>query len=129
MKSINYKLITLFCHAMKSSSTLSSSNHVQTEVTLSYNKLQADQKQGKTLDIVLKKVKHRMVENMSSSTADALGLSRAILCNGELSVPVCITHEEFHEVFYSTLSFHQPLKLMTIYNIVGRINTCKCRRQ
>ena len=32
--------------------------------------------------IVLKKVKHKMVENMSSGTADALGLSRAILCNG-----------------------------------------------
>ena len=32
--------------------------------------------------LVLKKAKHRMVENMSSSTADALGLSRAILCNG-----------------------------------------------
>lgn len=31
---------------------------------------------------VLKKVKHRIVENMSSSTADSLGLSRAILCNG-----------------------------------------------
>ena len=31
---------------------------------------------------VLKKVKHRVVENMSSTTADALGLSRAILCNG-----------------------------------------------
>jgi hypothetical protein len=31
---------------------------------------------GKTLDIILKKVKHKMVENMSSSTADALGLSR-----------------------------------------------------
>lgn len=33
---------------------------------------------------VLKKVKHRLVENMSSGTADALGLSRAILCNGEI---------------------------------------------
>ena len=32
---------------------------------------------------VLKKVKHRVVENMSSTTADALGLSRAILCNGQ----------------------------------------------
>ena len=32
---------------------------------------------------VLKKVKHRVVEAMSSGTADALGLSRAILCNGE----------------------------------------------
>lgn len=36
---------------------------------------------------VLKKVKHRLVENMSSGTADALGLSRAILCNGELPPP------------------------------------------
>lgn len=27
-------------------------------------------------------MKHRIVEHMSSSTADALGLSRAILCNG-----------------------------------------------
>lgn len=32
---------------------------------------------------VLKKVKHRLVENLSSGTADALGLSRAILCNGK----------------------------------------------
>lgn len=52
------------------------------EVTINYNKLHADPKQGKTLDIVLKKMKHRVVENMSSTTADALGLSRAILCNG-----------------------------------------------
>ena len=28
-------------------------------------------------------MKHRIVEHMSSSTADALGLSRAILCNGK----------------------------------------------
>ena len=32
--------------------------------------------------LVLKKLKHNLVENMSSTTADALGLSRAILCNG-----------------------------------------------
>ena len=56
---------------------------LQSKVTISYNKLQADVKQGKSLDIVLKKVKHQMVEKMSSSTADALGLSRAILCNGK----------------------------------------------
>uniref|UniRef100_A0A672K8Z6 PRKCA-binding protein n=1 Tax=Sinocyclocheilus grahami TaxID=75366 RepID=A0A672K8Z6_SINGR len=53
-------------------------------VLIQYNKLQADPKQGKSLDIVLKKVKHRLVENMSSGTADALGLSRAILCNDGL---------------------------------------------
>ncbi|XP_063078382.1 PRKCA-binding protein [Engraulis encrasicolus] len=57
---------------------------VQGEVIIHYNKLQADPKQGKSLDIVLKKVKHRLVENMSSGTADALGLSRAILCNDGL---------------------------------------------
>ncbi|XP_051571816.1 PRKCA-binding protein-like isoform X1 [Myxocyprinus asiaticus] len=57
---------------------------VQSEVVIQYNKLQADPKQGKSLDIVLKKVKHRLVENMSSGTADALGLSRAILCNDAL---------------------------------------------
>ncbi|XP_074603671.1 PRKCA-binding protein-like [Brevipalpus obovatus] len=51
------------------------------EVTFNYNKLHAEPKQGKSLDIVLKKVKHRIVENMGSDTADALGLSRAMLCN------------------------------------------------
>ncbi|CAF1479117.1 unnamed protein product [Adineta ricciae] len=55
-----------------------------TEVTIHYNKLHAKPKEGKTLDIVLKKVKHRLVETMSSSTADALGLSRAILLNDSL---------------------------------------------
>ena len=58
------------------------------EVVMAYNKLHADPKQGKTLDIVLKKVKHRIVENMSHTTADALGLSRAILCNGKLILSV-----------------------------------------
>ncbi|KAF9822466.1 hypothetical protein SFRURICE_006549 [Spodoptera frugiperda] len=46
--------------------------------------LHADPKQGKSLDIIMKKMKHRLVENMSSGAADALGLSRAILCNDTL---------------------------------------------
>lgn len=54
------------------------------EVTVHYNKLHAEPSQGETLDIVLKKMKHRLVEGMSSSTADTLGLSRAILCNDSL---------------------------------------------
>ncbi|KAG0426237.1 hypothetical protein HPB47_026640, partial [Ixodes persulcatus] len=58
--------------------------NVKKEVVINYNKLHADPKQGKSLDIVLKKAKHRIVENMSSTTADALGLSRAILCNDSL---------------------------------------------
>lgn len=57
---------------------------VKDEVTIKYNKLHADTKQGKNLDIILKKMKHNLVENMSSGTADALGLSRAILCNDGL---------------------------------------------
>ncbi|CAI9723643.1 PRKCA-binding protein-like isoform X2 [Octopus vulgaris] len=57
---------------------------IKGEVTVHFNKLHADPKQGKSLDIVLKKVKHRFVENMNSNTADALGLSRAILCNDGL---------------------------------------------
>uniref|UniRef100_A0A069DU11 PRKCA-binding protein n=1 Tax=Panstrongylus megistus TaxID=65343 RepID=A0A069DU11_9HEMI len=54
------------------------------EVNIKYNKLHADPTQGKTVDIILKKVKHRLVDNVTSSTADALGLSRAILCNDSL---------------------------------------------
>lgn len=48
----------------------------QDTVTIQYNKLHPDPKQGKSLDIVLKKVKHRLVESMSTGTADAFGLSR-----------------------------------------------------
>ncbi|XP_015595335.1 PRKCA-binding protein isoform X2 [Cephus cinctus] len=55
-----------------------------TQVNINYNKLHADPRQGRTLDIALKKVKHRLVEGMGSATADALGLSRAILCNDAL---------------------------------------------
>lgn len=54
------------------------------EVTIHYNKLHADPTQGESLDIALKKLKHRFVEGMSSNTADSLGLSRAILCNDSL---------------------------------------------
>uniref|UniRef100_A0A0M3IAY8 PRKCA-binding protein n=1 Tax=Ascaris lumbricoides TaxID=6252 RepID=A0A0M3IAY8_ASCLU len=50
-------------------------------VRIGFNVLHADPQQGHTLDIALKKVKHRVVESMNSDTADALGLSRAILCN------------------------------------------------
>lgn len=53
------------------------------QVVINYNKLHADLKEGKSLDIILKKMKHKMVDGMSSQTADALGLSRAILCNGK----------------------------------------------
>ena len=57
---------------------------VKGDVKVNFNKLHADQKQGKSLDIVLKKLKHRIVEQLDAGTADALGLSRAILCNDVL---------------------------------------------
>lgn len=53
-------------------------------MAITFNKLHADPALGKSLDIVLKKAKHRLVEKMSATTADALGLSRAILCNDAL---------------------------------------------
>ena len=53
-------------------------------VTIQYNKLICDPKKGKTLDIKLKKLKHKIVEGLDASTADALGISRAILCNDSL---------------------------------------------
>lgn len=90
------------------------------KVTISYNKLHADPKQGKSLDIVLKKVKHKMVENMSSSTADALGLSRAILCNDSLIKKL----EELQrtEEMYRGLVNHSRRVLMGYFDL---IRVCK----
>ncbi|KAK5642304.1 hypothetical protein RI129_008471 [Pyrocoelia pectoralis] len=92
------------------------------EVIINYNKLHADPQQGKSLDIVLKKVKHRLVENMSSSTADALGLSRAILCNDtlvkkmqelqdtEITYKGLVEHSK--RVLQAHLELHQTIKAM-----------------
>lgn len=53
-------------------------------VVINYNKLHAEASQGESLDIALKKMKHRVVEGLSVTTADNLGLSRAMLCNDSL---------------------------------------------
>lgn len=53
-------------------------------VVINYNKLHAEASQGESIDITLKKVKHRFVESISANTADNLGLSRAMLCNDSL---------------------------------------------
>ncbi|CAF2810752.1 unnamed protein product [Rotaria sp. Silwood2] len=87
----------------------------QSQVTIHYNKLHARPQDGKTLDIVLKKVKHRMIESMSSSTADALGLSRAILCNDSLV-------KKLHELeqladLYRGLIKHARKVLIGIYDL------------
>ncbi|XP_066139671.1 PRKCA-binding protein isoform X1 [Euwallacea fornicatus] len=81
------ELVSVNGHSVKSKTKVEVAKMIQAakdEVVINYNKLHADPQQGKSLDIVLKKMKHRFVENMSSSTADALGLSRAILCNDTL---------------------------------------------
>lgn len=54
-------------------------------IKISFNKLCFDAEQGQTLDIALKKIKHWFVESMDVKTADALGLSRAMLCNDLLT--------------------------------------------
>ncbi|GMS95619.1 hypothetical protein PENTCL1PPCAC_17794 [Pristionchus entomophagus] len=53
-------------------------------VKMTVNHLEVEPERGKTMDIVMKKIKHKMVEFMETDTADALGLSRAILCNDPL---------------------------------------------
>lgn len=88
---------------------------VKDQVSITYNKLHADPKQGKTLDIVLKKVKHRVVENMSSTTADALGLSRAILCNDTLVKK--LSELERTECMYKGLVEHTRLMLKAFFDM------------
>jgi PRKCA-binding protein len=85
------------------------------QVLITYNKLHADPKQGKTLDLVLKKVKHRIVEKMSSETADALGLSRAILCND--SIVKKLSELEKNEEFYKGLIDHIKSLLKAIFEL------------
>merc|ERR1712013_952551 len=81
------------------------------EVVIKYNKLHADPKQGKSLDIVLKKV-----ENMTSSTADALGLSRAILCNDSLIKK--LDELQRTEEMYTGLVDHTRRVLMGYFDLV-----------
>ena len=90
-------------------------------VKLNYNKLHADPKQGKSLDIVLKKFKHRMVEQMDSSTADALGLSRAILCNDVLIKRL--------QELERTASVYRTLMLHCRKLLKGYFDLCKIQRE
>ena len=88
----------------------------QGEVVINYNKLHADPKRGKNLDLILKKLKHHMVENMSSSTADALGLSRAILCNDSLIKK--LEELERTEVMYKCLVDHTRRVLRGYFDLL-----------
>lgn len=77
-----------------------------TTVELFYNKLHAEATQGKTLDIALKKLKHRIVERLDAETADAFGLSRAIIANDSLAKRVEQLDElsEFYEQLVGGMS-------------------------
>ncbi|XP_051170173.1 PRKCA-binding protein isoform X2 [Leptopilina boulardi] len=85
------------------------------QVSINYNKLHADPKQGHTLDIALKKVKHRLVEGMGSATADALGLSRAILCNDALVQR--LTALQRTESLYRGLLSHAKVTLHAFFDL------------
>ncbi|KAL6444397.1 hypothetical protein ACFW04_001927 [Cataglyphis niger] len=93
------------------------------QVSINYNKLHADPKQGRTLDIALKKVKHRLVEGMGSTTADALGLSRAILCNDALVQRLMALKrtETFYRglVTHAKATLHAFFDLTQIYKVFG----------
>jgi len=54
------------------------------EVTINYKKLHVDNNSGRSVDMVLKRLKHRIVENIDSSTAEFLVRSRVILVNDSL---------------------------------------------
>lgn len=90
------------------------------EVTIHYNKLHAENAQGDTLDIALKKIKHRLVENMSSKTADALGLSRAILCNDSLVKR--LKELEGTEIMYRGLVDYCKRVLKAYFNVFQATN-------
>ncbi|KAL9923655.1 protein interacting with PRKCA 1 isoform 1-T1 [Glossina fuscipes fuscipes] len=86
------------------------------QVTIHYNKLHADPERGKSLDIILKKLKHRIVDNMSSNTADTLGLSRAILCNDSLVKR--LEELEGTEMMYKGLVEHAKRMLKAYYDLL-----------
>uniref|UniRef100_A0A913I142 PRKCA-binding protein n=2 Tax=Strongyloides stercoralis TaxID=6248 RepID=A0A913I142_STRER len=70
-------------------------------VRISYLPLEETINEEQSLDIAFKKVKHRIVEFLDSETADALGLSRAILCNDLLLQS--LKKMERNTIFYEKL--------------------------
>lgn len=99
----------------------------QGSVTINYNKLHVDTSKAKSLDIVLKKLKHRLTENISTTTADAFGLSRAILCNDTLVKR--LEELERNELIYSEIrdrtknTFKAFYELNHIYKEFGDVCT------
>lgn len=94
-------------------------------VVLNYNQLHVDTSKVRSLDIILKKIKHRITDCISSSTADALGLSRAILCNDNLVKR--LEELERNELVYSEIhdrvrsSFGAFYGLNCVYREIGNV--------
>ena len=97
---------------------------LQKTVNIKYEKLLCDVQGNKTLDILLKKLKHQMVESMSSSTADALGLSRAILCNDSLVKK--LEELERTEFMYNGLIDHTRRMLRAYFDVFLVYKGKKC---
>ncbi|KAG9510454.1 PRKCA-binding protein, partial [Fragariocoptes setiger] len=104
--------------SVKNKSKVDVAKMIQTggkDVTINYNKLHVDTEQGKSLDIILKKFKHRMVEKMSPTTADTIGLSRAILCNDSLVKRMQELHR--NERIYAGLRDRSRNNFKTLYEM------------
>lgn len=100
------------CSKSEAAQAIQGANQV---VVINYNKLHVDTGRAKSLDIVLKKFKHRITESMSSSTADAFGLSRAILCNDNLVKRV--EELERNEIMYSEIRERTRNTFKAFYNL------------
>ncbi|XP_063681323.1 PRKCA-binding protein-like [Bolinopsis microptera] len=90
------------------------------DVTFTYAKLTVDTnhfKEAKGLDMVMKKVKHKCIERMSSGTADKLGLTRAVLCNDDLAKKL----EEFERnaKFYKEMIVRSHYLLLDFNAVCG----------
>lgn len=96
-------------------------------VVINYNQLHVDPEKSKSLDIVLKKFKHRITEALGSSTSDTFGLSRAILANDNLVKR--LAELERNEIIYTELrdrmrkTFRAFAELNRVYKQFGLVFT------
>lgn len=112
-------------------STKSDTAHIiqssKDHVVINYNKLHVDTSKTKSLDIILKKFKHKITEIIGSSTSDAFGLSRAILCNDNLAKR--LEELERNELMYSEIrdrtrnTFKAFAEINNVYKEFGDVFT------
>uniref|UniRef100_A0AC35G3D0 PRKCA-binding protein n=1 Tax=Panagrolaimus sp. PS1159 TaxID=55785 RepID=A0AC35G3D0_9BILA len=91
----------------------------ESPIRISFNRIQVDPERGKTLDILFKKIKHWVVESIEPKTADALGLSRAVLCNDMLQK--LLERLDSNEKFYKQLHF-KLLRLLRCHSATSSIH-------